>query len=197
MDDANELTPQGQELAKLPLDPRVGRMILEARARGALAEVLVIASALSVQDVRDRPLEAQAQADQVHAKFDDEKSEFSGYVRLWNWLDDARGGKVVASSRREMAAQHSVAAKARNQAFLPVAQRGSGAQPSPQPSPSGEGVKTTALGVLSLSRLRERAGVRVHPTPTSSATASGSNCYARTTSTFAACASGATSIRSC
>ena len=82
----------GQELARLPLDPRVARMIVEGRERGALDEVLVIASALSVQDVRDRPMEMQAQADQQHAKFDDEKSEFSGYLRLWNWLDDARGG---------------------------------------------------------------------------------------------------------
>ncbi|MDO9196223.1 MAG: ATP-dependent RNA helicase HrpA, partial [Rhodoferax sp.] len=92
VDDANELTPMGQELAKLPLDPRVGRMILEARSRGALDEVLVIASALSVQDVRDRPMEAQQQADQAHVKFDDEKSEFSGYLKLWKWLDTARGG---------------------------------------------------------------------------------------------------------
>ncbi|MDE2605085.1 MAG: ATP-dependent RNA helicase HrpA [Burkholderiales bacterium] len=92
VDDANELTPMGAELARLPLDPRVGRMILEARQRGALAEVLVIASALSLQDVRDRPLELQAQADQQHAKFDDEKSEFSGYLRLWQWLEEARGG---------------------------------------------------------------------------------------------------------
>ncbi|MGK6306456.1 ATP-dependent RNA helicase HrpA [Variovorax sp. DT-64] len=92
VDDANELTPMGMELAKLPLDPRVGRMILEARTRGALEEVLVIASALSVQDVRDRPLDAQQQADQAHAKFDDEKSEFSGYLRLWHWIHDARGG---------------------------------------------------------------------------------------------------------
>jgi ATP-dependent helicase HrpA len=92
VDDANALTPMGAELARLPLDPRVGRMILEARQRGALHEVLVIASALSLQDVRDRPLELQAQADQQHAKFDDEKSEFSGYLRLWQWLDEARGG---------------------------------------------------------------------------------------------------------
>ncbi|MEJ6023302.1 ATP-dependent RNA helicase HrpA [Ramlibacter sp. PS4R-6] len=92
VDDANELTPMGAELARLPLDPRVARMIVEARERGALDEVLVIASALSVQDVRDRPLELQAQADQQHAKFDDEKSEFSGYLKLWQWLDEARGG---------------------------------------------------------------------------------------------------------
>ena len=96
VDDANALTPMGQELARLPLDPRVGRMILEGRDRGALDEVLVIASALSVQDVRDRPLEMQAQADQQHAKFDDEKSEFSGYLRLWQWIEDSRGGKHAA-----------------------------------------------------------------------------------------------------
>lgn len=92
VDDANELTATGAELAKLPLDPRVGRMILEARTRGALEEVLIIASALSVQDVRDRPMDAQQQADQAHSKFDDEKSEFSGYLRLWKWIADARGG---------------------------------------------------------------------------------------------------------
>ena len=93
VDDANDLTTVGNELAKLPLDPRVGRMILEARSRQALDEVLVIASALSVQDVRDRPLQAQQQADQAHAKFDDEKSEFSGYLRLWKWLESSRGGE--------------------------------------------------------------------------------------------------------
>ncbi|WP_408642967.1 ATP-dependent RNA helicase HrpA [Acidovorax bellezanensis] len=128
--DHGDITPMGQELSRLPLDPRVGRMILEARARGAVAEVLVIASALSVQDVRDRPIDAQQQADQQHAKFDDEKSEFSGYLRLWKWLEDARGGKVVAQSRREMSAQAAPAPKvsARNAAFLPVAQRSTGAQ---------------------------------------------------------------------
>ena len=92
VDDDNELTAVGKTLAKLPLDPRVGRMILEAKSRGALDEVLVIASALSVQDVRDRPLDKQAQADQAHAKFDDEKSEFVGYLKLWKWLGDSRGG---------------------------------------------------------------------------------------------------------
>ncbi len=93
VDDANELTQIGQELSRLPLDPRVGRMILEARHRNALEEVLIIASAMSVQDVRDRPMEAQAQADQQHAKFDDDKSEFSGYLKLWKWIHAARGGQ--------------------------------------------------------------------------------------------------------
>nr|WP_240933355.1 ATP-dependent RNA helicase HrpA [Diaphorobacter sp. HDW4B] len=131
VDDRGQLLPMGKELSRLPLDPRVGRMILEARERGAVAEVLIIASALSVQDVRDRPMEAQQQADQQHAKFDDEKSEFSGYLRLWKWLSDARGGKVVAKTRKEMAAQTAPASKganARNAAFLPVDQRSSGAR---------------------------------------------------------------------
>ena len=94
VDEQNELTPIGRELAKLPLDPRVGRMILEARTRDALTEVLIIASAMSVQDVRDRPLEAQQAADQAHKKFDDEKSEFIGDLKLWTWLEAARGGSA-------------------------------------------------------------------------------------------------------
>ncbi|MDR7297523.1 ATP-dependent helicase HrpA [Pelomonas aquatica] len=91
-DDNNELTPLGRELSRLPLDPRVGRMILEARTRDALTEVLVIASALSGQDVRDRPQEQAQAADEKHKKFDDEKSEFMGYLKLWKWLGESRGG---------------------------------------------------------------------------------------------------------
>ncbi len=92
VDDANELTRIGQTLSRLPLDPRVGRILLEAQQRGALDEVLVIASALSLQDVRDRPLDKQTQADQAHKKFDDEKSEFTGTLKLWKWLEDSKGG---------------------------------------------------------------------------------------------------------
>ncbi|MFN7855125.1 MAG: DUF3418 domain-containing protein, partial [Acidovorax sp.] len=122
VDDANELTPVGVELSRLPLDPRVGRMIIEARDRKALDEVLVIASALSVQDVRDRPLEAQQQADQAHAKFDDDKSEFSGYLKLWKWINEARGGAPSLPSAR---AQRAMAAhKLPSQAYLPVERRG-------------------------------------------------------------------------
>ncbi|MDO9611436.1 MAG: ATP-dependent RNA helicase HrpA [Serpentinimonas sp.] len=93
LDEGLQLTALGTELARLPLDPRVGRMILEARNRHALDEVLVLASALTVQDVRDRPLQAQAQADRAHAAFDDDKSEFVGYLKLWRWLEQARSGK--------------------------------------------------------------------------------------------------------
>lgn len=135
VDEYNELTAMGRELARLPVDPRVGRMILEARARGALNEVLVIASALSLQDVRDRPMEAQQQADQQHAKFDDEKSEFSGYLTLWNWLQQARGGSMptLASARVQ---KDQTRKKASNQAFLPVAQRLSAPQPAAPVAPA-------------------------------------------------------------
>jgi ATP-dependent helicase HrpA len=91
VNDNNDLTPMGQQLSKLPLDPRIGRMILEARGREALHEVLIIASALSGQDVRDRPQEAAQAADEKHRKFDDEKSEFMGYIKLWNWIEEGRG----------------------------------------------------------------------------------------------------------
>jgi ATP-dependent helicase HrpA len=83
VDDAKQLTLVGTELAKLPLDPKIGRMILAAREYGCLNEMLVIASALSVQDPRDRPQEQAGSADQAHAKWKDEKSEFLSWLKLW------------------------------------------------------------------------------------------------------------------
>ena len=89
VDDANDLTPMGRKLAKLPLDPRVGRMILAAVDNNCLTEMLIIASALSVQDPRDRPMEYQQQADEKHKKFADEKSEFLSYIKIWRWFEQA------------------------------------------------------------------------------------------------------------
>lgn len=89
VDDDNALTPSGRELARLPLDPRVGRMILAARDNGALREMLVIAAALSVQDPRDRPIEAQEAADTAHKKFADERSEFLSWLNIWKWFGEA------------------------------------------------------------------------------------------------------------
>ncbi|KVH75045.1 ATP-dependent RNA helicase HrpA [Burkholderia ubonensis] len=89
VDDDNALTPLGRELARLPLDPRVGRMILGARDQQALREVLIIASALSVQDPRDRPIDAQEQADQAHRRFADERSEFLQWLKIWAWFEEA------------------------------------------------------------------------------------------------------------
>jgi ATP-dependent helicase HrpA len=84
---SKELTPVGRELAKLPLDPKIGRMILAARDLGCLKEMLVIAAALSTQDARDRPQERAAAADQAHAQWKDEKSEFLSYLKLWTAAD--------------------------------------------------------------------------------------------------------------
>ena len=89
VDEGNALTALGAKLAKLPLDPRVGRMILAAQDNVCLSEVLIIAAALSVQDPRDRPLEYQQAADEAHKKFADEKSEFLCYVKIWRWFEEA------------------------------------------------------------------------------------------------------------
>ncbi len=89
VDEFNQLTPLGKQLARLPLDPRVGRMILAAKENACLTEVLIIAAALSVQDPRDRPLEAQQAADTAHKKFADDKSEFVSYLKIWKWFEEA------------------------------------------------------------------------------------------------------------
>ena len=87
-EDTKQLTKVGTELARLPLDPKIGRMILAARKEGCLREVLIIAAALSAQDPRERPQEQQGAADQAHAKWKDEKSEFLFWVKLWNAADE-------------------------------------------------------------------------------------------------------------
>ncbi|VVD84234.1 ATP-dependent RNA helicase HrpA [Pandoraea horticolens] len=105
VDDTNQLTPLGRELARLPLDPRVGRMILAARDHQSLREVLIIASALAVQDPRDRPIEAQDAADNAHRKFADEKSEFLSWLKIWQWFDEAiahkKSNRLLAQACRE------------------------------------------------------------------------------------------------
>jgi len=85
---SKELTAIGHELAKLPLDPKIGRMILAARELGCLKEMLIIAAALSTQDPRERPQEQAAAADQAHSKWKDEKSEFLSYLKLWQAADE-------------------------------------------------------------------------------------------------------------
>lgn len=93
LDDENRLTKVGEALAKLPLDPRIGRMLVAARDLGCLTEVLVIAAALSVQDPRERPQDRQQAADEKHKLWADEKSEFLTWVKLWNWFKAAVDGK--------------------------------------------------------------------------------------------------------
>ena len=86
----NQLTPLGRQLARLPIDPRLGRMVLEAVAQGSLEEVLIVVSALSVQDPRERPMERQQAADQAHAQWKDPDSDFAALVNLWRGFEEQR-----------------------------------------------------------------------------------------------------------
>ncbi|MEZ3135421.1 ATP-dependent RNA helicase HrpA [Stutzerimonas kunmingensis] len=86
----NQLTPMGRQLARLPIDPRLGRMLLEAAQQGSLAEVLIVASALSVQDVRERPADRQQAADQAHAQWKDPDSDFAALINIWRGFEEKR-----------------------------------------------------------------------------------------------------------
>ncbi|MGE0403731.1 MAG: ATP-dependent RNA helicase HrpA, partial [Kofleriaceae bacterium] len=98
IDERGDLTTIGEQLGSLPLDPRLGRMILGGREENALREVVIIASALGLQDPRDRPQAVQQQADEAHRKFRDEGSDFAGYLKLWQFYQDARKTR----SRRQL-----------------------------------------------------------------------------------------------
>jgi len=94
VDTRRALTPLGRELAKLPVDPRIGRIILAAKDAGCLAEMLVIASALAVPDPRDRPMDKRQAADQAHLRFRDERSDFLSLIALWQFFSDALADKL-------------------------------------------------------------------------------------------------------
>ncbi|HEX4123938.1 MAG TPA: ATP-dependent RNA helicase HrpA [Tepidisphaeraceae bacterium] len=88
VDEHNELTPAGRSMARLPIDVRIARMILAAMDEGVIDDVLIIASALSVQDPRQRPLDQQDQADRAHEQFRDEQSDFLTYLHLWQAFEE-------------------------------------------------------------------------------------------------------------
>ena len=97
-----ELTRVGRELARLPVDPRLGRMLLAGSEQGSLEELLTICAGLSIQDPRERPADAQQAADEAHRKLADEKSDFLSYVKLWNWYEKANAEK---ESNRKLEAE--------------------------------------------------------------------------------------------
>ncbi|MFI9771799.1 ATP-dependent RNA helicase HrpA [Streptomyces sp. NPDC052415] len=94
------LTDTGRKLAQLPVDPRLARMVLEADRNGCVREVMVIAAALSIQDPRERPADKQAQADQLHARFKDETSDFLAYLNLWRYVREQQKERGSSSFRR-------------------------------------------------------------------------------------------------
>ncbi|WP_327116417.1 ATP-dependent RNA helicase HrpA [Streptomyces sp. NBC_01341] len=94
------LTPLGRKLSQLPVDPRLARMVIEADKNGCAREVMVIAAALSIQDPRERPAEKQTQADQNHARFKDETSDFLAYLNLWRYVREQQKERGSSSFRR-------------------------------------------------------------------------------------------------
>jgi ATP-dependent helicase HrpA len=105
LDEHGKLTETGRALAALPLDPRMARMVVEADRRGVLDEVLVIAAGLTIQDPRERPTEHQQAADQMHARFADENSDFLALLNLWRYLGEQQealsGNQFRRSVKRE------------------------------------------------------------------------------------------------
>jgi ATP-dependent helicase HrpA len=108
VDDRRRLTPRGRELARLPLDPRIGRIVQAAREEGCLAEILVSASALSVPDPRARPLQARAAAEQAHLRFTDPRSDFLSLLALWEFFADLDAQGLSHRRRVAMAREHFV-----------------------------------------------------------------------------------------
>ncbi|NEA24473.1 ATP-dependent RNA helicase HrpA [Actinomadura bangladeshensis] len=99
-DPRKRLTPLGRRLAQLPVDPRLARMVLEADKNGCVREVLIIASALSIQDPRERPAEHQQAADEKHRRFADPASDFLAYLNLWNYLREQQKELSGSAFRR-------------------------------------------------------------------------------------------------
>jgi ATP-dependent helicase HrpA len=103
----DELTKVGQTMSKMPIDPRLARMLVGGAHFGVLAETLVIVSALAVQDPRERPADKQTQADQKHALFKEADSDFLFYLKLWNTLDNLKKEHQLSENkRRQFARQH-------------------------------------------------------------------------------------------
>jgi ATP-dependent helicase HrpA len=96
-DEQGKLTRIGTQLAQLPVDPRMGRMVVEAAANGCVREVMIVAAALSIQDPRERPAEKRQAADERHARFADKTSDFLAYLNLWNYLREQQ--KALSSNQ--------------------------------------------------------------------------------------------------
>ncbi|MEV8546213.1 ATP-dependent RNA helicase HrpA [Streptomyces sp. NPDC051572] len=99
-DHRKRLTQTGRKLAQLPVDPRLARMVLEADKNGCVREVMVIAAALSIQDPRERPADKQTQADQQHARFRDESSDFLAFLNMWRYIREQQKERGSSAFRR-------------------------------------------------------------------------------------------------
>ena len=106
VDQTRRMTDTGRQLARLPLEPRVGRVLLAAQQFGCLREALVICAALSVQDVRDRPAAQAGSADDRHRAFADERSDFMGLLKLWAFYDDALRHQKSRRQLQQLCQEH-------------------------------------------------------------------------------------------
>lgn len=93
---AYKLTALGRQLSQLPVDPRLARMVLEAQKHGCVREAMIITSALSIQDPRERPMDKQQASDEKHRRFHDKESDFLAFVNLWNYLGEQQ--KALSSN---------------------------------------------------------------------------------------------------
>jgi ATP-dependent helicase HrpA len=101
-----ELTDKGRLMAKIPLDPRISRMLLQANDEGCIDQIAVIAAVLSIRDPRERPLEKTAEADQMHARFDDPVSDFTTLINIWNRYHHVRHTKKSTNQLKRFCRQH-------------------------------------------------------------------------------------------
>lgn len=100
-----QLTTLGRQLAQLPIDPRLARMVLAANEFGCMQEVMIITAALSIQDPRERPQQAQQKADELHQRFHDKDSDFAAYLKLWDYLQERQKELSKSQFRKQLKAE--------------------------------------------------------------------------------------------
>ena len=158
----DRLTPVGRSMARLPIDPRLGRMLVEASKHGALGELLIVASGLALQDPRERPLDARAAADAAHQQFVDKRSDYLGYLNLWNWYETSR--QELSSSALKRACQERFLSFLRMREWrdlhrqLVLAVRDLGLRPNAKPAAYEAIHRSIIAGSLSLIGLKDERG---------------------------------------
>ncbi len=165
--DGSGLTATGRMMARLPVDPRLARMIIAGHEQRALSEVLVIVSALAAQDPRERPLERQGSADRAHAEFADPRSDFLAFLNIWQWYLEARQGLSRARLRRELGGHFLSATRMREwhalHRQLLLAARELKLKPNEQPADYAAVHRALLQGSLSLVGLHEEKGGYLGP----------------------------------
>jgi ATP-dependent helicase HrpA len=158
----DRLTPIGRSMARLPIDPRLARMLVEAAKHGALAELLIITSGLALQDPRERPLEARAAADAAHQRFVDKRSDYLGYFNLWTWYESSRQ-ELTASALKRACQQHFLSVMRMREwrdlhRQLLLAVRDQGLRPNTEPANYEAIHRSIIAGSLSLVGLKDERG---------------------------------------